>query len=194
MIAYLSGIVALKDVDAIVLDVRGVGYGVAMSAGEHARVVQGDEIKVYIYEHIREDAHDLYGFLSESSKRLFTQLLSVKNVGPKVALAVLGIGSESAVRTAIASGDIKMLQSAKGVGKRAAEQMIVELRDKVGLAASAEAEQLVTRGGVNLDDEAVQGLIALGYSDSDAQKALAGIDPSLPAETRIKQALRISSL
>ncbi len=190
MIAYLNGVVAVVELDSIVLDVHGVGYGIVISPNEHSRMVQGDPVKLFIYEHIREDAHDLYGFTSPASKKLFEQLISVKNVGPKVAMAVLGIGSEDSVRAAIASGDVKLLQSAKGVGKRAAEQMVVELRDKVGLVVGSEAEGIVTRGGVNLADEAVQALVALGYSELDAQKALEKIDPELPTEQRITQALR----
>ena len=190
MIAYLNGVVAVKELDSIVLDVGGVGYGVVISPNDHTKLVQLQEAKLFIYEHIREDSHDLYGFTSVASKQLFEQLLSVKNVGPKVAMAVLGIGSEDTVRSAIAKGDVKLLQSAKGVGKRAAEQMVVELRDKVGLVVSSEAEGIVTRGGVNLADEAVQALIALGYSEFDAKKALEKIDADLPTEHRIKQALR----
>lgn len=190
MIRYLSGVVVSKDIDSVTLDVHDVGYGVRVSATDYDQLTQGDTAKLFIYEHIREDAYDLFGFVAIGSKDLFNQLISVKNVGPKVALAVMSIGSESAVRGAIASGDVKLLQSAKGVGKRAAEQMVVELRDKVGLVASLEAETIVTRGGVDMNDEAVQGLIALGYSESDAQKSLDNIDKSLPTEERIKQALK----
>lgn len=190
MIAYLEGTVATSEIDNIILDVNGVGYGVAISPNDHPSLLAGTQIKLFIYEHIREDAHDLYGFTNHASKQLFEQLLSVKNVGPKVAVAVLGIGSEDSVRTAIASGDVKLLQSAKGVGKRAAEQMVVELRDKVGLVASAHAEDLVTRSGVDLSDEAVQALVALGYSEVDAQRALENIDKELPTEQRITQALK----
>jgi Holliday junction DNA helicase RuvA len=190
MIATLSGKVAEKLADVVVLDVQGVGYGLLMTLEEHERLIVGDETKVYIHEHIREDSHDLYGFTSYDTQKLFEQLLSVKNVGPKVALAVLGIGNTTEVRAAIASGDIKRLQTAKGVGKRAAEQMVVELRDKVGLAAGGSAEDIVGRSGVNAGDEAVQALIALGYNDVDAQRALTGIDPALPTEQRIKQALK----
>jgi Holliday junction DNA helicase RuvA len=124
------------------------------------------------------------------TQKLFEQLLSVKNVGPKVALAVLGIGNSTEVRSAIASGDVKRLQTAKGVGKRAAEQMVVELRDKVGLVAGAEAEGIVSRSAVNTADEAVQALLVLGYSDTDAQRAMQNIDPTLPTEERIKLALK----
>lgn len=176
--------------DGIVLEVAGVGYGLLVPADDLSRLILREEAKVYVHEHIREDAHDLFGFISIDNKKLFEQLLSVKNVGPKVALAVLGIGNANAVRSAIAAGDVKMLQTAKGVGKRAAEQMVVELRDKVGLVAGSEAENLVTRGGVNSGDEAVQALLALGYSEADAMLALQTIDPSLATEDRIKLALK----
>lgn len=190
MIAYLEGTVTGNEPHGVVLDVRGVGYGITTSASDGGLLVAGTKVKLFIHEHIKEDAHDLYGFVSPASKQLFEQLLTVKNVGPRVAIAVMGIGTEDAVRSAIASGDVKLLQSAKGVGKRAAEQMVVELRDKVGLTASAEAEGIVTRGGVNLMDEAVMGLIALGYSEVDAQKALDKIPADLSTEQRVKQALK----
>ena len=190
MIATLRGEISEKPLTDVVMDVAGVGYGLHVTAEDYQRLVIGETAKVYIYENIREDAHDLFGFVLADTKKLFEQLLSVKNVGPKGALAVLGIGNASAVRAAIAAGDVKMLQTAKGVGKRAAEQMVVELRDKVGLVAGDDAENLVTRGGVNSSDEAVQALLALGYSESDATLALQHINPSLPTEDRIKQALR----
>ncbi|HSX37000.1 MAG TPA: Holliday junction branch migration protein RuvA, partial [Patescibacteria group bacterium] len=146
MIATLSGKVAEKLADVVVLEVHGVGYGLLMTLEDESKLIVGEETKLYVHEHIREDAHDLYGFISLDSQKLFEQLLSVKNVGPKVALAVLGIGSSTELRAAIASGDVRRLQTAKGVGKRAAEQMVVELRDKVGLAASVDAEGIVSRG------------------------------------------------
>lgn len=190
MIATLSGTISEKFEDKVVIDVAGVGYGLLVTLEDYSRLVVGETAKVYIHENIREDSHDLFGFIMRDTQKLFEQLLSVKNVGPKGALAVLGIGSAAVVRGAIASGDVKLLQTAKGVGKRAAEQMVVELRDKVGLAAGAEAESLVTRGGVNTADEAVQALLALGYSESDAQAALQTVDASLPVEERIRLALK----
>jgi len=190
MIATLSGKVSEKLTDLVVLDVGGVGYGLLVTIEDYAQLVPGDVTKLYIHEHIREDTHDLYGFTSLETQKLFEQLLSVKNVGPKVALAVLGIGNATEVRTAIAGGDVKKLQTAKGVGKRAAEQMVVELRDKVGLVAGEGAEGIVSRGAVNAADEAVQALLALGYTDTDAQRAVQNIDPTLPTEERIRLALR----
>jgi Holliday junction DNA helicase RuvA len=190
MIATLSGKISEKFEDTIVLDVTGVGYGLLVTLEDYGQLATGEPAKLYVHEHIREDSHDLYGFIKRDTQKLFEQLLSVKNVGPKVALAVLGIGPAATVRGAIASGDVKLLQTAKGVGKRAAEQMVVELRDKVGLVAGVDAEGLVTRGGINAADEALQGLVALGYNEADAQRALQSIDSSLPVEERIKLALK----
>lgn len=193
MIATLRGIISEKSAVGVVVECAGVGYGVQVTAADHGGLALGQESKLYIHEHIKEDAHDLIGFTTADSKALFEQLLSVKNVGPKVALAVLDIGSSDTVRAAIAGGDVKLLQSAKGVGKRAAEQMVVELRDKVGAPVGDAAEGLVSRSGINQSDEALQALVALGYTDADAQVALQNIDTNLPTEERIKQALKSSS-
>lgn len=190
MIATLEGIVSEKFLDSIVIDVGGVGYGLLVTTDDFANLPKGETAKVYIYEHIREASHDLFGFSKLATKHLFEQLLSVKNVGPKVALAVLDIGSDDYVRAAIASGEVKTLQTAKGVGKRAAEQIVVELRDKIGVAAGSGAEDIVGRSGVSQSDEAVQALVALGYQETDAMLALQNVDKTLSTEDRIKQALQ----
>lgn len=190
MIVTLSGIVSEKLADLVVLDVQGVGYGVSVTGEDYAQLKLGEPAKLYVHDHIREQSHDLFGFVSLDRLQLFEQLLNVKNVGPKVALAVLDIGNAVAVRAAIAGGDVKLLQSAKGVGKRAAEQIVVELRDKVGIAAGEGAESVVGRAGVNSQDEAVEALMSLGYSPTDAAMALNGIDGELPTEERIKIALK----
>ncbi len=156
MIAHVSGIVAAKNVASVVVDVGGIGYKIQVSRGDLSEINLGEKILLQTYHHIREQAQELFGFIDGDAKHLFEQLLSVKNVGPKVALGVLDTGPSSSVRTAIASGDVKFLQAAKGVGKRAAEQMVVELRDKVGLVASDQAEDLVGRSAVDQQDEALQ--------------------------------------
>jgi Holliday junction DNA helicase RuvA len=190
MIASLRGILSEKMGEQVVIDVAGVGYGLSVTAEDYGRLPTGEEAKVYVYEHIREQSHDLFGFVSLDTKKLFEQLLGVKNVGPKVALAVLDIGNAAGVRGAIAAGDVKLLQSAKGVGKRAAEQIVVELRDKVGLGVSDTAEGIVTRPGIVSGDEAVEALMSLGYSPQDATTALKDIDPLLSTEDRITIALK----
>ncbi|MEJ0072546.1 MAG: Holliday junction branch migration protein RuvA [Candidatus Saccharibacteria bacterium] len=190
MIATLTGVVSEKPGDMVVLDVQGVGYGLQVTAEDFGRLPTGEKAKLYVHEHVREQAYDLFGFVSLDTKRLFEQLLGVKNVGPKVALAVLDIGNAAGVRGAIAAGDVKLLQSAKGVGKRAAEQIVVELRDKVGLSSTDTAEGIVSRPGINTQDEAAEALISLGYSPQDATLALKDIDADLPVEERIKLALK----
>lgn len=190
MIATLTGMIAEKIASQVVLEVSGVGYGVLVTSADFGSSAIGELCKLYIYENIKEDTHDLYGFKSLENQQLFEQLLSVKNVGPKVALAVLDIGTMNDVKMAIAGGDVKKLQTAKGVGKRAAEQIVVELRDKVGTPVGEGADAVVNRTSVNQQDEAVQALVALGYSDADAQVALHNIDKTLSIEERIKQALK----
>jgi len=190
MIATLAGVVSEKLGPMVVLDVQGVGYGLQVTAEDFGRLPTGGKTKLYVYEHVREQGYDLFGFVQYDTQKLFEQLVGVKNVGPKVALAVLDIGTAPAVRGAIAAGDVKLLQSAKGVGKRAAEQIVVELRDKVGLAASEAAEGIVARPGVAAGDEAVEALVSLGYSPQDATLALKDIDATLSIEERVKLALK----
>lgn len=193
MIATLSGTVAEKLSELLIVDVKGVGYGVLVPAEDYSRLLQGDPVKLYIYEHIRENAHDLFGFTNMQTKALFEQLLGVNGVGPKMALNILSIGSASQVTGAIAGGDVKFLQSAQGVGKRVAERVVVDLKDKVGLPSDA-ADMLISRPGANMQDEAVQALMALGYSADDAALALGSVSKDLSIEERVKQALKGSSL
>jgi Holliday junction DNA helicase RuvA len=191
MIATLTGKVAEKIGDIVVMDVQGVGYGVLVTTEDYGQLLTGNTAKVYVYEHIRENSHDLFGFMNLDTKQLFTQLLDVNGVGPKMALSVLSIGSASDVRKAIAGGDLKFIQQASGVGKRVAERIVVDLKDKVGLAGV----DLSTTGMLQSDtmlrgDEAAEALISLGYSPQDAAAALAAIPTDLSTEDRIKQALK----
>ena len=188
MIATLTGTVAEKLAELLVLEVAGVGYGILVTNEDFSRLNVGEQTKVYIHEHVRENAYDLYGFCSLDSKRLFEQLLDVNGVGPKMALNILGVGSADAVRAAIAAGDTKYMQAASGVGKRVAERVIVELKDKVGLVSSDGATDFLQ--GPAMQDEAMQALVSLGFTAQDAALALQKIDPKLPAEERIKLALK----
>jgi Holliday junction DNA helicase RuvA len=190
MITTLSGVISEKLAEIIVLDVRGVGYGLYMTSEDQGRLSSGQTAKVYIYEHIREQSHDLFGFLTLDTKSLFEQLLGVNGVGPKMALSVLSIGSSSEVRQAIASGDTKSIQRASGVGKRVAERIVVDLKDKVGLVgADLQTLGMLQGNAAALQDEAVEALVALGYSVIDASLALQNIATDLSTEERIKQAL-----
>ncbi len=191
MIATLMGTVAEKLADVVVLDVRGIGYGLNVTSEDYGRLTAGQAAKVYVYEHIREQAHDLFGFMKLDTKELFEQLLGVNGVGPKMALSVLSIGSSNDVRIAIASGDTKFIQRASGVGKRVAERIVVELKDKVGLSGVDLATTGLLQGENSLmKDEAVEALVSLGYTAQDAAQALMNVDAALPTEERIKLALR----
>jgi Holliday junction DNA helicase RuvA len=192
MIATLTGVVSEKTIDSVVLDVSGVGYGLLVTLEEYSRLGAGDLVKLYVYEHIREQAHDLYGFMSTDIKQLFELLLTVNGVGPKMALSLLSIGNASQVRSGIAGGDVKFIQKANGVGKRVAERVVVDLKDKVGLAGvDLAGTGLLQSDQVLTQDEAVEALVALGYTAQDASVALAHIDKDLPTEERIKQALKV---
>ncbi len=190
MIATLQGIVSEKLQDVIVLNVAGVGYGVLTTTGDFSNLVVGQPGKLYVYEHIREVSHDLYGFCSLDTKSLFEQLLSVNGIGPRMALNMLSIGTAGQVRQAIAGGDTKFIQQANGVGKRVAERVVVELKDKVGLVGvDLDGTGLLQSEAHVTQDVAAEALMSLGYSAQDAIKALAGVDTTLSTEDRIKQAL-----
>lgn len=187
----LSGVVAEKNLEDIVVDVQGVGYGLLITAEDYGNLAVGDSAKLYVHEHIRENAHDLFGFLKADTKKLFQQLLEVNGVGPKMALSVLNTGPANAVRASIAGGDVKALQKASGVGRRVAERIVVDLKDKVGLLGVDLGTTGLLQSDASLsNDEAAQALMALGYSAADAAAALASIPKDLPTEDRIKQALK----
>jgi Holliday junction DNA helicase RuvA len=190
MIATLNGKISQKLIESIVLDVNGVGYGLLIPQETHSKVNVDSELMLYVYEHIRENSYDLYGFAEIETKELFIKLINVNGVGPKVALNILGIGSVSRVREAIATGNIKLIQTAPGVGKRVAERVLIELKDKVGLLSSLDESTLLVGDDSALQDEAVQALVALGYSVVDAVNSLKPIDTELSTKERVTLALK----
>jgi Holliday junction DNA helicase RuvA len=189
MIATLKGKIAEKTLDMVIIECGGIGYGLYVPFEDFGALEEGQETKLFIYEHIRENTHDLFGFRDIQSKLLFEQLLSVNGVGPRMALSILSIANLQMVRQAIATGDTKFISQAAGVGKRVAERVVVDLKDKVGLATGEDAVDFLS-AAANPNDEALQGLVALGYSVQDASQALKKIDQKLPTEERIKAALK----
>jgi len=190
MIVTLEGKIAQKHNDMVVLECGGVGYGLFVDFEDYGALQKEHITKLYVYEHIRENSHDLFGFRAPETKALFEQLLSVNGVGPKMALAILSVANVAQVKQAIASGDTKFISQAVGVGKRVAERVVVDLKDKVGMVAADDATGFLAIPAANPNDEALQGLIALGYSVQDAAEALKNIDVKLPTQDRIKQALK----
>lgn len=187
MIATLTGVISDVLFDKVVIDVNGVGYGIVVSASDQGALPSGKQTKLYIHEHIREDSHDLYGFCELQSQALFEQLLTAKGVGPKGAMSILSVGSINDIRAAIARGDTAFIARAQGVGKRVAERIVVDLKDKVGMPSAGDATSFLQAPSSR--DDAVQALVALGYSEQDAVLALKDVDQSLSTEERIKKAL-----
>jgi len=189
MIATLKGVIDEKVGDLLVLDVNDVGYRLFVTLEDADTLGSGDLVKFYVYEHIRENSYDLYGFRQLEAKVLFEMLMTVTGVGPKMALAIMSLGSLPALRGAIASGDVRFLQSASGVGKRVAERIVVDLKDKMGVLAAVEATGFLQDAAVG--DDAVQALMALGFTAQDAGSALNKVDKTLPLEERIREALKV---
>lgn len=189
MIATIRGEITEKLGGLVVVEAGGVGYGFYATPEDHGQLKTGEETQVYIHEHIRENTYELYGFTQLKTKELFEQLLEVNGVGPKMALAILSVGSGDAVRSSIAGGDTRFLQAAPGVGKRVAERIIVDLKDKIGLAATRDIDSIIKSNALS-QDEAVQALITLGFRPNDALDALKDVDTGLSTEERVKQALK----
>ena len=191
MIAHLSGTIAEKfGAGSIVIDVRGVGYEVSVSAGDFEAVALGQDAKFYTYHHVREQAEELFGFSSLAAKKLFEMLITVQGVGPKAALAILSLGDAEQVRNAIANADSAFVQKAAGVGKKTAERVVVDLSDKVGLPTQYGRADTPVQVELNTSDEALEALMALGYTLADATKALENVDVNLPTAQRVTEALK----
>jgi Holliday junction DNA helicase RuvA len=188
MIALVRGEVAVRRADHVVIDCAGVGYRLAVSAETLRRVpAVGSDVVLHAHLVVRDDALSLYGFASEEERELFLMLLSVQSVGPKVALAVLSGGPPRDLLAALAAGDAPRFQAVPGIGKRTAERIIVELREKVGTSLPERAIS-ISRG----DDPrgmAREGLLGLGYSPSEADELLDGASGDR-AEDLIADALR----
>jgi Holliday junction DNA helicase RuvA len=188
MIAHVHGVVAEKFGSAVIVDVSGVGYEVLVAAGDYDSASLGEQVKFHTYHHIREQSQELFGFSSLAAKKLFELLITVQGVGPKAALSILSVGDSEQVRNAIANSDSSYITQAAGVGKRIAERVVVDLSDKVGLAVQISHGVVSPIGNTN--DEALEALMALGYSLSDGMKALEGVAVDLPTSERVRQALR----
>ena len=190
MIAHVSGTVAEKFANSVIVDVGGVGYEVQVPLGDYEVTLLNEAVKFYTYHHVREQAQELFGFSTLAAKKLFEMLITVQSIGPKAALAILSLGNAEQVRNAIANSDSVFIARASGVGKKTAERVVVDLADKVGLPTHYETGAPV-QTELDTSDEALEALMALGYTLADASKALEGVDPAgLSTGERVAQALR----
>lgn len=190
MIAHVKGIIAEKFNTSVIVDVHGVGYEITLSALDFDEAQLDDEKKFYTYHKVSENAEELYGFSTLAAKKIFELLISVNGVGPKAAMAILSLGSPEEVRNAIANADAAFVSKASGVGKKSAERVIVDLRDKVGLPSKYGTADIVGAVKIDESDEALDALMALGFPLKEATDALSKVDASLPTAERVKQALK----
>ena len=186
MIARLRGRAIANTRDGLVVDVGGVGYLVAATPSAVRTADLGEEVSLHTYLHVREDALQLYGFAEAAERELFLQLLSVNGIGPKVALAIVSGSPVADLRRAIALEDAARFQAIPGIGKKTAERIVLELREKLAdgvpeaASASHEAPHVVARDA----------LVELGWSIGEAEQALAQTDPDATPEERVRQALK----
>ena len=188
MISRLRGKPAGRSADGLVVDVGGVGYLVAATPSALRRAEGSAETVLETYLHVREDTLQLYGFADVSERELFVHLLTVSGIGPKVALAVVSSASAAELRRAIVLGDAARFQAIPGIGKKTAERIVLELKERLGSdevvvlpsAAEARPAHVVARDA----------LVELGYTVAEAEQALARVDPDLAPEERVREALR----
>ena len=190
MIAHLCGTVAEKFANTITLDVHGVGYEIYVTTLDFDATSLDEQRKFYTYHAIRENSEDLYGFTSLAAKKIFELLISVQGIGPKAAMAILSLAEAEEVRNAIANADSAFISKASGVGKKSAERVIVDLKDKVDIPSHYGATDTGTKASSNEPDEALDALIALGFTLKEATAALEKIDASLPTSDRVRLALK----
>lgn len=193
MFYYLNGTVALLEENLAVLDCGGVGYACHTTAYTLSKLKVGAPQMLYTYCHVKEDAFDIYGFSTREELNAFTMLLGVSGVGPKAAQAILSALSPDRLQLAVLTGDEKLLTSANGVGKKMAQRVILELKDKLGAAAQTQfgADVPVAGAGKGKTAEATAALASLGYSSAEIGAALRGVDvETLPVEEIVRRALR----
>ena len=193
MLYYVSGPVAILEPGLAVIDCNGVGYGCRITAYTAGQLKLNQQAKLYITESIREDAFDLYGFISREEQRCYELLTSVNGVGPKAAMSILSAGPQN-FTLAVMTGDEKMLTAAQGIGKKIAQRIILELKDKMGgsgmeldFSGPAVSAPVQQGGNVAMARAALQ---ELGYSPAEIQTALKGADPNASTEELIRHALR----
>lgn len=184
MYAYLNGIVAEIWEDGCVIDVNDIGYNVRISGSTFQKLPGiGERVKLYTYTSVREDAFQLFGFMSRNELEMFKKLITVNGIGPKGGLALLSVMDADDLRFAIISQDVKAISAAPGIGKKTAERVILDLKDKLDIDEAMIQREVDGYNGVtakNLENpqikEAVEALVALGYGQSEASKAVSRVD------------------
>lgn len=186
MIGSIKGKIILKTEKFLIVETGGVGYKISVSPDVLSKTKKiGDEISLWSHTHVREDALDLYGFLERGELEFFEMLINVSGIGPRSALAILGIASIETLRKAIGTGDTSYLTKISGIGKKTAERIVIELRDKMT------SEINLTGNSLRDELDALEALKSLGYSQNEAREALKKVSPDANTNTKIREALKI---
>lgn len=192
MYAYLQGIFTYKSPAQVYIDINGVGYEVNISLNTYAQIQNAEKGKLYTYFQVKEDGHTFYGFFDKAEKEIFVQLIGVSGIGAATARMMLSHLKPDEVQRAIIQGNVRLLESIKGIGKKTAERLVLELRDKVGKVAVDTGN--TSAPGNSLQRDALEALVALGISKPQAESSIQKINRAEPAinnlEELIKKALK----
>lgn len=196
MISYIRGELAALEKDKVIVDVGGVGYGIYMPGQAMALLPPtGSEVKIHTYLNVREDAMQLFGFLTRDDLEIFKLLIGVSGIGPKGGLSILSKLSPDDLRYAVLSGDVKAISAAPGIGKKTAEKLIIELKDKLDIADVLDHaignDAPAAENNSTIQSEAVQALVALGYGSTESLRAVKQVELENPTvEDLLKEALK----
>ena len=200
MISYIRGELVAVEKEKVIIDVGGVGYGIFVPESAMGLLPQmGNEVKLYTYLNVREDAMQLFGFLTRDDLEIFKLLIGVSGIGPKGGLSILSKLTADDLRFAIMSGDSKAISAAPGIGKKTAEKVIIELKDKLDIEQILNPSDSETKSAIKMDSsanevqsEAVQALVALGYGSTESLKAVNKVNSeNMTVEEVLKQALKM---
>ena len=189
MIAHIKGLLIEKSPTEVVVEVNGIGYSINISLNTFSKLGNNENIKLFTHQIIKEDSHSLYGFFEKSERFLFVKLISVSGVGASTARTMLSSLSPNEIISAISNGDVKLIQSIKGIGLKTAQRIILELRDKLNLVGDDQTTDLIQNSSVS---EAISALEVLGYSNKQTNKVVSQIyseNPGIDVESLIKKAL-----
>ena len=198
MISYIRGELAAIEEEKVIVDVNGVGYGIYMPGQSMSMLPQiGEEVKLHTYMNVREDAMQLFGFLTRDDLNVFKLVIGVSGIGPKGGLSILSHLSPDDLRFAVMSHDVKAISGAPGIGKKTAEKLIIELKDKLSIEEVLEKQAesgapIISNGTNQTQAEAVQALVALGYGNAESMKAVKKVEitEDITVEEILKQALK----
>lgn len=196
MISYIRGELAAIGEEQVVVEVQGIGYGIFMPGQAMTMLPPiGSEVKIHTYLNVREDAMQLFGFLTKDDLKVFRLLIGVNGIGPKGGLNILSKMTPDDLRFAVLAGDVKAISAAPGIGKKTAEKLIIELKDKLNIddvLTKEEEAMSVPAGGADMQSEAVQALVALGYGSAESLKAVKKVPmtETMTVEELLKQSLK----